>query len=75
MQANGQTITVRFATQTLTHDLPKYSSTTSPFLDTNQDGYLDVVSTNAASPGLLPVRITITTGADPIVLESFVANR
>jgi type II secretory pathway pseudopilin PulG len=72
---DGQTATVQFPTTTLTRDLPTYSCATSPFLDVNLDGYLDVVAANAASPGLLPVRITVGTGNDAIVLETFVANR
>ncbi len=72
---NGQSLTMRFPVSTLTHDLPKYSSPTSPFLDTNGDGWLDVVAANSGSPGLLAVRMTVGAGADPLVVETLVLNR
>jgi len=72
---NGQTLTMRFPVATLTHDLPKYKATTSPFLDQNGDGYLDVVAANAAAPGLLAVRMSVGAGADPLVVETLVLNR
>ena len=72
---NGQTLTLRFPVATLARDLPKYASTTSPFLDTDQDGLLDVVVANAGSPGLLPVEMTVGAGANPLVVETLVLNR
>jgi len=72
---NGQTLTMRFPVAELARDLPTYASTTSPFLDVNQDGLLDVVVANAGSPGLLPVEMTVGTGADPLVVEALVLHR
>jgi len=79
---NGQKITVHFPAAVLAHRLPRYSSTTSPFLpstnvggDYPKSGDLAIVPANSAAPGILPVELTITTEADPIVLESLAANR
>jgi hypothetical protein len=65
----------RCASVAESRDLPTYVSTTSPFLDVNQDGLLDVVVANAGSPGLLPVEMTVGTGADPLVVEALVLHR
>src|SRR5262249_22824087 len=59
---NGQTLTMRFPVATLTKDLPTYASTTSPFLDTDHDGALDVVAANAGNAGLLAARMSVGAG-------------
>jgi type II secretory pathway pseudopilin PulG len=72
---NGQTLTMQFPVATLTKDLPKYASATSPFLDVNGDGKLDVVAANGGNPGILAVRMSVGAGADPLVVETLVLNR
>src|SRR5262249_31656282 len=58
----GQPATLAFPTATLTKALPTYSSATSPFQPKNGVANVTVVPANAANPGLLPVRMTITGG-------------
>jgi hypothetical protein len=71
----GQSVTVQFPVATLTTDLASYSCPTSPFLDVDKDGQLDVVAANAGKPGLLPVRLSVANGKSSTVHEFLVANR
>ncbi len=72
---SGQTVTLSFPKATLTQDLPTYICATSPFQSQNGAANLSVVAANAANPGLLPVRITITGGGRTTVFETLAANR
>lgn len=71
----GQTVTLSFPSATLTKDLPTYACATSPFLAQKGAATLSVVQANAANPGILPVRITITGGGETTVFETLAANR
>lgn len=71
----GQTVTLSFPVSALTKDLPTYSSATSPFQSQNGAANLTVVPANAANPGILPVRITVTGGGRTTVFETLAANR
>jgi type II secretory pathway pseudopilin PulG len=72
---SGQTVTLSFLKSTLTKDLPTYTCATSPFQSLNGSPSLSVVAANAANPGLLPIRITITGGGGTTVFETLAANR
>lgn len=72
---NGETATLAFPQATLTKALPTYASASSPFQSLNGASNLSVVTGNAANPGLLPIRMTITGGGETTVLETLAANR
>ncbi len=72
---NGQTVTVSFPTVDLTSSLPLLDVAQTCFVDINADGQFDYNAARPASPGVLPVRIVVGSGANQVVLHALVMKR
>jgi Tfp pilus assembly protein PilV len=71
----GLTITVTFPRSLLDRTLPDLKTSTTCFSDTDQDGQIDLNSSNATAPGLLPVEVTASNGTNRVVLQTMVLRR
>jgi len=72
---NGQTVSISFPASELATALPLLDASTTCFLDANADGQFDFNAARAASPGMLPVRIVVGSGANQVVLHALVMKR
>jgi prepilin-type N-terminal cleavage/methylation domain-containing protein len=72
---NGQTVSISFPASELATALPLLDASTTCFLDANADGQFDFNAARAASPGMLPVRIVVGSGANLVVLHALVMKR
>jgi Tfp pilus assembly protein PilV len=72
---DGLTVTVSFPAATLKRALPRYAAGSSPFQTAEEGGRIEVVTANAANPGILPVRMSFSGGGETTDLETLMANR